>query len=489
MRRRHRAALGIGLLFVALSVWQLLAAARGLQIRRVSTISQPATVITPTGARDRPVVLVAHGIAGSDIIMRGFGLTLAHAGYTAVLWSFDGHGDNPRPLTHDSQGDALMRNAETALAGAVAAGYGDRSRVAVLGHSMGSGVALAYGQEHPETAATIAVSPTGQEVTLKLPRNLLLMAGSLEGRFVENAEERLAEAGGAGGNPAEGTARKLVVVPNVEHISILMAPAAHAEARDWLDATFGSQPGAMDYVDQRLMWYGVGLLGTMILALALAPLTAGTTFAVEREPPALWRRLGALVTAAAGATLLLWLASKAGLELGSFLNLVVGGYLLIWFGLAGLLALVLLRVRPSRLWRRALWGGLLVFAALWLGVGLMGQFVWLPWLLIPRRLLLWPLGVVLLLPWFLAVGEASEKAGTVGKAGWWLAHSAVLLAAMVLALQLNPELGFLILILPLFPAILGLHALACAPQRGSWPFALSGALFTSWLLLAVFPVL
>jgi hypothetical protein len=69
-----------------------------------------------------------------------------------------------------------------------------------------------------------------------------------------------------------------------------------------------------------------------------------------------------------------------------------------------------------------------------------------------------------------------------------LAQSAILVAALTLALQLSPEMGFLILILPLFPIILGLHTLAAAPYRGSWPFALSGALFVGWLLLAVFPM-
>jgi hypothetical protein len=40
----------------------------------------------------------------------------------------------------------------------------------------------------------------------------------------------------------------------------------------------------------------------------------------------------------------------------------------------------------------------------------------------------------------------------------------------------------------MFPIIIGLHALGAAPHRGSWPFAVSGALFVSWMLLAVFPL-
>jgi hypothetical protein len=135
----------------------------------------------------------------------------------------------------------------------------------------------------------------------------------------------------------------------------------------------------------------------------------------------------------------------------------------------------------------------MAFAALWLGVGLLGQFVWYPWLLIPRRLLLWPLGALLTLPWFLSVARTLRGGGLRGHVGRWLAQSLVLGGALLLALRLSPELGFLALILPALPALLGLHALAAAPydaaaDRGGWAFALSGALFASWALLAVFPL-
>jgi pimeloyl-ACP methyl ester carboxylesterase len=419
--------------------------------------------------------------------MRGFALTLAHAGYAVVMWDFDGHGQNPRPLASSTQGDALISTAQVALAQARMHGLGEPGHLAILGHSMGSGVALVFGQQHPETAATIAVSPVGQPVTPELPRNLLLLAGALEAQFVGNAEQLLAEAGGPGEDPAAGGARKLLVIPGVEHVSILFSPAAHAAARDWLNAVFGPQPGASDYTDRRLLWYGVGLLGTLLAAAALASLVADRSPAGASHRPHWWG-LVALAAGALGATLLLWLLGLAGLGLRSLFGLLVGGYLLIWFGLAGALALLLLRNWPSLPSRRGLFAGLLTFAALWLGVGLLGQLIWLPWLLIPRRLLLWPLGALLLLPWFLAAGESVQGAGPAGRIGWWLAHSAVLVGAFLLALSLNPELGFLVLILPLFPIILGLHMLAAAPYRERWPFALSGALFTSWLLLAVFPI-
>ena len=489
MKSRHWLTSALGLLLILVSVWQIGSAARGLEIVSLRSTDPPLVIITPADAPDgrRPLVLVAHGLAGSTVVMRGFGLTLAHAGYTAVLWDFDGHGANPHRADSGGTDNPLLSAAEAALAQATARGYGDPARVAILGHSMGTGAALVFGQEHPGTAATIAVSPVGVSVTPDLPRNLLLMAGALESRFVNNAEERLAEAGGPGGSAQAGTARQLLVVPGVEHVSILFSPVAHAAARAWLDATFGPQPGAVDYTDRRLLWYGLGVVGALLLGAGLAPLAATSTTRAAPSRP-VWWRLAALAGGALGATLVLWLLGLTGLNLRSLLGINVGGYLLIWFGLAGLLAQVILWRRPRVPSRQDLLGGLLAFAVLWLGVGLLAQWVWLPWLLIPGRLVLWPLGALLLLPWFLAAGETLRDARLGGRVGWWLAHSLVLLGTLYLALVLTPELGFLVLLLPLFPAVLGLHVLAAAPHRGAWPFALSGALFTSWLLLAVFPL-
>jgi len=480
---------GVGLVLTVLSVWQIGATARGLEVNTVRDADPRLVVLAPEehASGSRPVVLIAHGLAGSTPIMRGFALTLAHAGYTAVLWDFQGHGTNPEPMI-GSMGErsSLQATAEAALTEALARGYGDPERVAILGHSMGSGVALNFGIDHGEVAATIAVSPADADVTPELPRNLLLIAGALEGRFVQNAEELLADAGGKGGDPDAGTARDLLIAPGVEHISILFSPAVHAAARDWLDATFGAQPGARNYTDRRILWYGLGVMGVLLLGAGLAPLTAEQS--VEAPRRSLWRRMGALVGGALGATLILWLLGWAGLDLSQALGVLVGGYLLLWYGVAGVLNLLLLWERPRLPSLRAVLGGPMAFAALWLGVGLLAEWVWLPWLLIPRRLVLWPLGAALMLPWFVAAGQSVRSIGLGGRIGWILAHSLVLVSTLVLAILLSPDMGFLFLILPVFPIVITLHALAAAPYRGSWAFAISGALFVSWLLLAVFPL-
>jgi hypothetical protein len=170
------------------------------------------------------------------------------------------------------------------------------------------------------------------------------------------------------------------------------------------------------------------------------------------------------------------------------LGLTVGGFLLFWFALAGSISLMFLQRKLSLPSRRTLFGGLIVFATLWFGVGLLAHFVWLPWLLIPKRLVLWPLGALLALPWFLAIGETIRGDGFLKRLLGWALHTVVLGVGFVLALWLVPELFVLILILPVLPVVSGLLELATARLRGSWPFAISGALFMSWVLLAVFPI-
>jgi hypothetical protein len=98
-------------------------------------------------------------------------------------------------------------------------------------------------------------------------------------------------------------------------------------------------------------------------------------------------------------------------------------------------------------------------------------------------------GVLLMLPWLLTVGSCLARSGWVGRLAWWLAQSVLLSLSFIMALRLNPELGFLLLILPLLPVVLLIHTLAAAGQASRWAFAISGAALLSWLILAVFPLI
>ena len=87
-----------GVLLFILAVWQILAAGRGITITSLPGSNPPVSILAPSDPPivPRPTVLVGHGFAGSAVVMRGFGLELAHAGYPVVLWDFSGHGKNPK---------------------------------------------------------------------------------------------------------------------------------------------------------------------------------------------------------------------------------------------------------------------------------------------------------------------------------------------------------------------------------------------------------
>jgi pimeloyl-ACP methyl ester carboxylesterase len=478
-----------GLILFLVAAWQIRSSQAGLETHRSTSGPFPVTFIGQEGSLDgsRPLVLIGHGFSGSGTIMNGFALTLAHAGYTTALWDFDGHGSNPNPMAPGFQIDSNLANVEFVKSEARRIGLADLSRTAVLGHSMGSGVALLYGQTYPDTWATIAVSPIGITVSPDLPHNLLLMAGELEPNFIMNAERRLAEAGGDGGDPAEGTARALVIIPGVEHMSIIFSSSAHRTALDWLDRVFGLQPGARLYSDRRILWFVLGVAGSLLAALFLSP-TSREAEPSETDYRPLWYKVLSLVGGMLLAVIFLWGSGLAGLQLEGLLGLRIGGYLLVWFGLSGLFSLILLRLSLPRPNSGQILAGLLIFVIMWVGVGLMSHLVWLPWLLIPQRLVLWPAAVMLLLPWFLAFGEAQRRTGPAGRAAWWLFQSITVFAVLYLGLRLTPSLGFLLLILPVVPALFLLHAVPVLDQRSRWSIALSGSLFIGWMLLAVFPL-
>ena len=447
----------------------------------------PYQVLGPKDGLDgsRPLVLVAHGLAGSGTVMQGLALTFAHAGFVVATWDFDGHADNPHPASLDIRSVALQENAESVLRTIQKLKLADSSRMAIVGHSMGTGVALSFGQIHPETRATVAISPIPTPVSAKLPQNLLLLAGSLEPDFVENARHLLSAAGGAGGQLEVGSARQLEVVAGVEHISIIFAPTTHTLALDWVNASLGVQSDARPYLDRRLLWYALAIIGTLVSAGSLIPRVQ----LQEAEPKTIRRRIAALVVGALSATLVLWLIGMAGLNLNGLLGLRVGGYLMLWFFVAGAVGLAVLK--PSR-WvpqSAEVLSGFGIFAALWLGIGLLGGQVWLPWVLISARFFLWPMAVLAVLPWCLLVGECSRVGNGWNRLLWWLIQSLMLFSALVLSVQLSPELGFLMLLLPLFPVILLFQVLPNLFQRGIWVFAISGALYVSWAILAVFPLL
>ena len=469
---------------IIIFTWQqTLYAGRGLVSRDLTGESgTPLRFFAPEGADGIPGVIVAHGFAGSRQLMYGFGNALARAGYGVMLLDFDGHGAARGRL--DPGGSALQRNLDTAYQALIAQPDIDPARIALLGHSMGSGAVMTAAIDSVDHyQATVAVSPTSAAVSAESPRNLLLMAGSLEPQFLANAWELLAAAGGSNDDLAGGRGRAMVEVPGVEHITILFSRAAHQAALDWLDRTF-DRPTSVATSDRRLLLLAAHLGGWLALLLALAPvLPSGPDYAPMRRGKRSWAGLLLGVVAAAGVFYLAGFVTDAG-RLG---GLLVGGALGLWFLVLGLVWLAVGFRPPGLSGRDFLWG-VLLFLFLTAAFGLMSHFTWLPWLLTPERLARWPVLAAAILPWQLASALAQYRASPWQRAGWWLLQSVAVVAGLGLTLVLSPGLFFIVLLLPIFPIILGVLTVAGAAIDRPWAVAAGSAFFFGWLLVAVFPM-
>ena len=285
---------------VALALIRLDAAARGVERERLVIDGViPAELFRLEGAPRGPVVVVAHGFSGSSVLMRSLALTFAKSGLTALTIDFPGHGRHPEPLDGDLfrvEGASARLVAATRAVLAEARRLGD-GRVALVGHSMAGDVIVRAAALEPDVAAVVAISLFSPAVTASAPRNLLVIAGQWEGRL---AAEALRVAGLASapapaaygvtyGRFADGTARRAVVAPMVEHVGVLFAPTTLVEAQTWLDSAFGRPARGEPAAVERGPWMLLLVVACVLLArplLAFLP-----RFAAHGPSGSRWRTL------------------------------------------------------------------------------------------------------------------------------------------------------------------------------------------------------
>ncbi|MEM9786207.1 MAG: alpha/beta fold hydrolase [Pseudomonadota bacterium] len=348
----------VALALAGLAIFKLEQGRAGLVKSQISVGPTPATVWRLPGEQQGPVVVIAHGFAGSQQLMLGFSQTLARAGYIAVAYDLEGHGRNAVPMSGDVNSiegttrlliEELDRVIDASLALPGAEG------VALLGHSMATDIIVRQAVVDPRVQATVAVSMFSSAVTADAPGNLLIVNGEWEDRLVVEAEriialtEADAQFGQTLGDPALGTGRRAVNAPNVEHVGVLYAPTTLREARDWLDAVFDRQSNTP--IKERGGWIVLLIVSVTALAWPLARLVR--PLRASAPPMRLPRRKFWMATL--GPTiitpLVLW-----PIDIG-FLPVLVADYLAVHFALYGLLSLAVLWRAGALRWE---WAGVIL---------------------------------------------------------------------------------------------------------------------------------
>ena len=435
-----------------------------------------------------PLVVVAHGFAGSRQLMEAFSLTLARAGYRALAFDFEGHGRNPVPMGGDVDaldGTTARLIAETRrVIGAGLAETGWRGPVALIGHSMATDIVIRTALEDPRVGPVVAVSMFSGAVTPAEPEALLAVAGQWETRLREEGLKavRLIDAEAVEGETvrAGDVVRRTVSAPHVEHVGVLYSATTLRETRAWLDAFYGRAATGAD-VARTGGWIAALLAGIVALGWSLAGALPdrGGAWPVPRGV-----FLAATSVAAVAAPLI---ATRVDVP---FLPVLVADYLAVHLLIYGAIQLGILW------WAGARWGRPRVFPMLALVAWCLGAFgVALDRYVAsfaPTGLRLEVLAGVALgaVPFMLADTMLTEA----GRAAFWrrMLLRAAFIGSLAFAVVLDTErLMFLVIILPvivLFFAVFGLLGRWVGLRSGPVPVGLALGFVLAWSLASTFPV-
>lgn len=497
---------------IGVATARLLAADAGVAVERVMIGDTPALVFRPAPERrvaeEPPVVVVAHGFAGSKTLMRPFSTALAKNGYVAVAFDFFGHGEHSAPLAGDVtdiDGPTRALVAQTEEVAQFAQSLpGTGNRLAVAGHSMASDIVVRFAQGREDVEATIAISMFSPAVTAQSPRNLLVIVGEWEAGLADEAIRAVglaaggeAEEGVTYGDPAAGTGRRAVFADAAEHIAVLYDVETFAETVAWLDATFGIAREGPVETSARLPWIGLLVLGVLALAWPLSKLlpVVSRPFAGAGLG---WRPLWPVIVVPAVATPIVLTFVPT-----NFLPVVLGDYLAVHFLVYGALTAALLWWRGRRRGRLPAAGGpprqgamAIATVAVTLyalgGLGLVIDWQVTNYLPVPARLPLLGALAAGTLPYFLATEWATRGEGAAR--GAFVAAKAAFLVSIGIAVALDFErLFFLIIIVPiivLFFVIYGLYSRWSYRRTGHpLPAAVANAIAFAWAITHTFPML
>ncbi len=271
----------------AIGLWQTRPHERAITLD--DACHTPVLVIEPGSGRGDRVAVVFHGLAASEAIMQPLGQSLAAAGWRVYLLDLPGHG---RSLERFSYG-RVDRCAEGAVLYLERTGRLRPGRTVFVGHSLGGAAVLRLADTLP-VAGTVAISPAPVVLPLRMPSNLLVLAGQFDlGPVKKMARLLLDVAGGTRTGREDFIQRRAValhIIPGELHGSMVIDPRVWRLVDRWAGRAVGSWAGDVppSAIRQPLlaMLAGLALLAGLVLLVAPGETVLARMFLVEAPAPA-----------------------------------------------------------------------------------------------------------------------------------------------------------------------------------------------------------
>ncbi|MBM7069456.1 alpha/beta hydrolase [Actibacterium sp. 188UL27-1] len=493
MHPRHMTRWGVLVLALGLGLWSVtqLERLRGSVDRTIVTIGTTPAMLYAGPQADAPVplVILAHGFAGSRQFMEAFALTLARSGYAVLSYDLQGHGRNPVPMSPEvTEIDGTTRALMDELSAVIAAGRdlpGMSGDVALLGHSMSTDVIIREALRNPDVDGVVAVSMYSQAITASEPGRMLILSGEWEphlrefGRTALQMVDPAAQEGETA--EAENVWRRAVFAPRTEHVGVLYSATSLTEARAFLDLTF-------DRSSDGPVTDNYGLFVVLLVSCAFIaawPVLTALPVGVTRPDPLNWRQIALVTLVPAGTAPVIASALSAWL-----LPVQVVGYLTWHFAAYGILQMIVLAWCGRRLTRGPVWPAIVLIAY---GLGVFGLALdrygasFMPNM---ERLAMIPLLMVGTIPCMVADGLATGG----GTAPVWqrLWARVAVIGSLILAVVFGPDRLFLMMmVLPvivLFFLVYGSMAGWLGRRQGGLASGLGLAVLLAWSIAVSFPM-
>ncbi|QBF30012.1 alpha/beta hydrolase [Thalassococcus sp. S3] len=477
----------VSLSLAVVATWRLETARAGISITDTSAERTPLTRYAMPGA-DGPLIVIAHGFAGSRQMMQAYALTLARAGYVAYTFDFEGHGQHTVPMSGDvdeiSGTTRLLVEQTVKVISSTTRREGWSGPVGLLGHSMATDILIRASMDEPRIGPLVLLSAFSQAVDETTPSDMLLISGQWEAglrAFGERALQMVDPDATEGAIvESDGVRRGAIVAPAVEHVGILYSRAGQDAALAWFDQSFGRNSDQAAPVTGS--WFMLLIAGLVALVyplsrllpkreIDLTPIPA-RTFWLAALPPAIVTPLAAV-----------WVPLN-------LLPVLVADYLALHLLLFGLLQLAILR------WAGMLFGGFSPLSTLALtlwGVlvfgGALHRYGANFWPTPDRLAIIAALSIGAIL--FMMSDARLSEGGKAPLLRRWGARLAFLLSLGV-AVVLDPtDLFFLAMIAPvivLFYVIFGLMGRWVAARGGVVSAGLGQGVILAWALGVSFPL-
>ncbi|NSX55647.1 alpha/beta fold hydrolase [Sulfitobacter sp. 1151] len=463
------------------SLFVLEFARKDVVIRQFTLGQTPATEYA-TDTSDGPVVIVAHGFAGSQQMMQGYALPLARAGYRVVTFEFYGHGRHPIPMSGDvTSADGTTRLLVDQTRGMIDAMALQDQKIALIGHSMATDILVRAAETRSDIGPVVLLSAFSQVIDSDTPDTLLLVTGAWEPGlrgFAQEALQMVHTGASEGQTVTKGAiTRRAVAAPFSEHVSVLHSRVARSETLKWLDQAYGR---TSDVAILPSGWAILGLLAGLVLIFrpiaSMLPKRHHTSVTLSPKKLAVILATPAIVTP----LIAIPLAPE-------FLPVLIADYLGLHLMVFGVIQLALLRLWGVTSGRIAPIGFcLLVLWCVIFGAAL-DRYAANFWP-IPQRL--WIIAVLMIgaVPYMIADATLTAQAGFLKR----LCTRMAFLISLGIAVAFDFQgLFFLIMIAPvlvLFYIVFGTMGRDVAARSGALTSGLALGLMLAWALGVSFPL-